>query len=184
VANRRSKTDAGSEVSLGSEMPLLVGKHVNKIDRKGRVSVPKPFRDGLLEAEPRSSFAGVYAFPSFKFPALEVCDESYMAWMAESVDDMDLFSDEQDDMSSVILENAHPLPFDPEGRVVLPAELLEHAGISGEVMFVGSGERFRVWDPETYREHSKKAFERARASGATLPRRPRDRRRRDEGSQP
>ncbi len=153
-------------------MPLLVGKHVNKIDRKGRVSVPKLFRDGLRAAASESSFAGVYAFPLFKSPAMEVCGEAFMTRVAESVDDLDLFSDEQDDMASVILESAHALPFDPEGRVVLPAELLEHAGISGEAMFVGRGGRFQVWDPETYRAHSKQAFERARARGATLPLKP------------
>lgn len=150
-------------------MPLLVGKHVNKIDRKGRVSVPKPFRAGLQAAESDQNFAGVYAFPLFKSPAIEVCGEAFMSRIAESVDELDLFSDEQDDMASVILESAHALPFDPEGRVVLPPELLEHAGISGEAMFVGRGARFQVWDPETYRAHSKKAFERARARRATLP---------------
>jgi MraZ protein len=149
-------------------MPLLVGKHVNKIDRKGRVSVPKPFRAGLSAAETEQSFAGVYAFPVFKSRAIEVCGESFMSRLAESVDELDLFSDEQDDMASVILESAHALPFDPEGRVVLPPELVEHAGLSGEAMFVGRGARFQVWDPEAYREHSKKAFERARARGATL----------------
>ncbi len=169
MANRRSKMDADSEVSLGSEMPLLVGKHVNKIDRKGRVSVPKPFRAGLEAAEPDSEFTGVYAFPLFKAPAIEVCGEAFMSRIADSVDDLEMFSDEQDDISSVILESAHPLPFDTEGRVVLPAELLEHAGISGEAIFVGRGKRFQVWDPDTYREHSKKAFERARARGVTLP---------------
>ncbi len=153
-------------------MPLLVGKHVNKIDKKGRVSVPKPFRAGLQAAESEAGFAGVYAFPLFKSPAIEVCGEAFMTRVAESVDGLDLFSDEQDDMASVILESAHALPFDPEGRVVLPPELLEHAGISGEAMFVGRGGRFQVWDPDTYREHSKNAFERARARRATLPLKP------------
>ncbi len=153
-------------------MPLLVGKHVNKIDKKGRVSVPKLFRDGLLAAASESSFAGVYAFPLFKFPAIEVCGEAFMTRVAESVDDLDLFSDEQDDMASVILESAHALPFDPEGRVVLPAELLDHAGMSGEAMFVGRGGRCQVWNPETYRERSKQSFDRARARGVTLPLKP------------
>ena len=169
MANRRSKTDAGSEVSLGSEMPLLVGKHVNKIDRKGRVSVPKPFRAALEEADPDSSFVGAYAFPLFKVPAIAICSEAYMSDIADRVDAFDTFSDEQDDMSAVILESAHPLPYDTEGRVVLPAELLEHAGISGEAIFVGRSKCIHVWDPEAHREHNKNAFERLRARGATLP---------------
>ena len=152
---------------LGSGMPLIVGRHINKIDRKGRVSVPKQFRDELQSDG--AGFAGVYAFPLFKAPAIEACGQGFMARIAESVDGLELFSDEQDELSSIVLESAHPLPFDPEGRVVLPAELLEHAGVAGEAMFVGRGTRFQIWNPETYQKHRSQAFERARSRGATLP---------------
>lgn len=151
-------------------MPLLVGRHVNRIDRKGRVSVPKPFRDALLnEGAP---FAGIYAFPLFKAPAVEACGEEFMKRVAESLDDLDLFSDEQDELASVILESAHALPFDPEGRIILPAELIEHAGITEEAMFVGRGGRFQIWKPDTYHEHRDGAFSRAKSRGATLTLRP------------
>ena len=147
-------------------MPVLVGKHVNKMDRKGRVSVPKPFRD-LLGAQ-GGSFAGIYAYPLFKAPAIEACGEDFMGRIAESLDDMDMFSDDQDDLASVVLESAHMLSFDPEGRVVIPAELIEHAGMEGEALFVGRGERFQIWNPETYKKQRSQAFERARSRGATL----------------
>jgi MraZ protein len=68
-----------------------------------------------------------------------------------------------------VLESAHQLPFDPEGRVVLPPDLLEHAGIAGEALFVGRGARFSIWDPATFAEHRGSAFTRARERGATLP---------------
>ncbi len=149
-------------------MALLVGRYVNKIDKKGRVAVPKPFR----EAFAGPGFAGLYVYPLFKVPALEACDEAFMARLSDSLDDLDMYSDEQDDLAAVILENAHALPFDPEGRVVLPAELLEHTGIAGEAVFVGRGRRLQVWEPEAYRKQSAQAFERARSRGATLKLRP------------
>lgn len=148
-------------------MPLLVGRHVNKIDRKGRVSIPKPFRDAIQALGP--GFPGVYAYPLFKAPAIEACGEDFMTRVAESLDNLDMFSDDQDDLASVLLESAYPLPFDPEGRVVLPEELLEHAQIRDEALFVGRGVRFQVWNPETYKRHRGEAFERVRARGATLP---------------
>jgi MraZ protein len=148
-------------------MPLLVGRYVNKIDRKGRVSVPKPFRDAL--AEQASGFAGIYAYPLFKAQAIEACGETFMKQLADSIDDLDMFSEDQDDLASVVLENAHQLPFDPEGRVVLPPELLDHAGISGEALFVGRGARFSIWEPAAFAEHRAGAFSRARERGATLP---------------
>lgn len=149
-------------------MALLVGRFVNKIDKKGRVSVPKPFRDAFKD----QAFAGLYAYPLFKFPAIEACGEDFMARVSASLDDLDMFSDEQDELASVIMENAHPLGFDPEGRVVLPPELLEHAGIIDQALFVGRGTRLQIWSPDTYTSHAKQTFERARTRGATLKLRP------------
>jgi MraZ protein len=147
-------------------MPLLLGRYVNKVDRKGRVSVPKLFRESFKGQE--SGFSGVYAYPVFNFPAVEACGEDFMTRVVDSLEDMAMFSEDQDDLSSVLTESTVPLPFDPEGRVVLPDELIEHAGIDGEAMFVGRGKAFRIWNPETYRQHRQAAFERARARGATL----------------
>ena len=145
-------------------MPLLVGRYVNKIDKKGRVSVPKPFRDSF-KGQP---FNGIYAYPLFKYPAIEACGEEFMKRLGESLDDLDVFSDEQDDLAAAILERAHALPFDPEGRVVLPGELLTHGGIAGEAVFVGRGARMQIWEPKAYEANSAKALKRARARGATL----------------
>lgn len=149
-------------------MALLVGRHVNKIDKKGRVSVPKHFR-AAFEGQ---SFRGVYAYPLFKHPAIEACDESFMARLSDSLDDMDMFSDEQDDLATVIMNNAEPLPFDPEGRVVLSKRLTDHAGITDEAVFVGRGRRFQIWSPSAFEDQNQRAFERARARGATLKLRP------------
>ncbi len=148
-------------------MPLLLGRYVNKVDRKGRVSVPKLFRDAFMDQH--SGFSGVYAYPLFKYPAIEACPETLMMRVVESLEDMAMFSEDQDDLSSVLTESTVPLPFDPEGRVVLPDELIEHAGIDGEALFVGRGKAFRIWNPETYRQHRQGAFERVRDRGAILP---------------
>ena len=91
-----------------------------------------------------------------------------MVRLSESLEDLDLFSDEHDDLAAVILENAHSLPFDPEGRVVLPKELLDFAGITDKVLFVGRGARLQMWEPSAYEINRKRAFERARSRGATL----------------
>ncbi|MEK9751644.1 MAG: division/cell wall cluster transcriptional repressor MraZ [Rhodospirillaceae bacterium] len=145
-------------------MTLFVGRHVNNIDRKGRVSVPKPFR-AALQAQGSQI---IYAYPLFKHAAIEACGEAFMARLSASLDDLDMFSDEQDDLAAIVLENAHPLSFDPEGRVTLPKELADHAGIADQIAFVGRGARFQLWEPKAYQANRSMAFERARARGATL----------------
>jgi len=153
-------------------MAALIGRHINKIDKKGRVSVPKPFRDSLAVADEVSDFSGIYVYRSFKYPAIEGCGEAFIQRLITSLDDLTLFSDEQDDLAATLLENAHPMTYDPEGRVMLPKELIEYAAIGSEAVFVGRGTRFQIWQLEAYESHNVKAFERARSRGATLKLRP------------
>jgi MraZ protein len=110
----------------------------------------------------------VYVYPLFKASGLEACGEEFMQRIAMSLDELDMFSNEQDELASVLRESAHMLAFDPEGRIVLPTELTTHAGIDGEALFVGRGVRFQIWNPETYRADRAEAFARARQRDATL----------------
>ena len=153
---------------MGSLMAMFVGRHLNKIDKKRRVSVPKPFRAALQSVGSQI----LYLYPLFKVPAVEACDEAFMSRLSASLDDLDMFSDEQDDLAAIVMENAHAVNFDTEGRVQLPKEIVEHAGISLEAIFVGRGARFQIWRPAAYEENRAQAFERAKAREATLKLRP------------
>jgi len=146
-------------------MALLVGRHLNKIDKKGRVSVPKPYREAVIA----EGFAGVYIYPYFKYPALEGAGEAFMQRLSASLDDnLELFSEAQEDIAAITLENTFQLTFDPEGRISLPAELCLHAGLDGQALFVGRGSRFQIWAPDTYQDLRGGALEKAKAAGATL----------------
>ena len=109
-------------------MALFLDSHVHKIDRKGRVSVPAQFRAALIN----QSYAGVIAFPSFRenCDAIEACGMDRMDQLSESLDSLDPFSNEQNDMATVIFGAAVQLPFDGEGRIMLPERLLSAAGIT------------------------------------------------------
>lgn len=144
-------------------MGVFTGIQTNKVDKKGRVSVPRTFR-ALFEGE---TFQGVYVFPSFRQPALEACPEGFMERIVDSLEDLPLFSDDQDDLS-IIVESAQRLPFDPEGRIVLPDDFREVAGIKDEAAFVGRGRTFQIWAPKAYADARKPAFERAKSRGLTL----------------
>jgi MraZ protein len=149
---------------------VFIGRHTNKIDKKGRISVPKAFRDALGDAS-----AAVFIFPSFKFPALEAAPRAFIEQFVASLDAThDLFSDDQDDLAATVIENTHELACDPEGRVILPKFLMEHANLGDEAVFVGRGTRFQIWSPSLYEPHNARAVERVRARGATLPMRPAD----------
>jgi len=110
----------------------------------------------------------VVAFPNFKLPCIECCDWNYINAVEEVVSDMEQFSDDMDDISSLILAEATPLPWDSTGRISLPEDFADHADIHGSATFVGKGKTFQIWNPEVYKAHKAEQLKRARERGLTL----------------
>ena len=152
-------------------MALFIDTFVNKIDSKGRVSVPATFRAALGS----QSFPGIVAFPLPKFRALRCAGMDWMEELGRSVNRADFLSEEQDDLSATIFGDTKQLPFDGEGRIMLPASLASHARIDGVAAFVGRGPFFEIWEPKALEIYKAEARQRALEKGRTLRLRPDDR---------
>ena len=137
---------------------------MNKVDRKGRVSVPASFRLALTG----QNFNGIIAFRSLKLPALDASGIDRMEELSNRIDQLPEFSEDRDALSS-ILADAEQLAFDGEGRIVLPEPLCQYAGISEAAAFVGRGRSFQIWEPQRFQAHQQEMRERARRQGTTLP---------------
>jgi len=148
-------------------MALFLDTFINKIDRKGRVSVPAPFRAAL-------GGQTLVAFPSFKYPAVQCAGLDFMAQLNASMSQVDLFSDEHDDLTATLFADTKQLPFDGEGRIVLPPALAEHAAIGETAAFVGRGPHFEIWEPKAFEAYKAEARRRALEKGRTLRQRPLD----------
>lgn len=142
-----------------------MGQHENKIDRKGRVSVPAPYRP-LLSAD---GFTGMVAFKSLKDECVEGCTLARIEQLAEELESFGMYDEAGDDLAYTTLADARQLGFDSEGRVLLSADLRAHAGLTEKALFVGRGKTFQIWEPERFRERYQLARDRARRAGATLP---------------
>ena len=138
---------------------------MNKVDRKGRVSVPATFRSALQAHRNPNQ---VVLIPSFKYEALDGTGSDHLTEMMEGLNTLDQYSDRRDDLSLVFAES-RSLQMDAEGRIVLPDELKDHAHIGEEVAFVGLGTMFQLWEPARFTRHRAEARQRSRASGMTLP---------------
>ena len=126
-------------------MLVFTGTHINKVDRKGRVSVPAPFRATLSKA----GSAGIAIFPSYAFKALEAFGPDAMEALADDTfSTYSFYARERDNLATQIFEITRELDWDPEGRILLPEELLAHAGIGEQAAFVGKGRFFQVWAPD------------------------------------
>lgn len=146
-------------------MTAFLSTYVNKVDRKKRVSVPAPFRAVLAG----SSFAGLIVYRSLREPAIEafsrdVLDQLNSRRLSRSLEEDDfeqvLFGGGGGDSEiETIMAMVFELPFDSEGRVVLPPALADHAGIVDRAAFVGRGNRFQIWAPEEFQTHQDGAID-------------------------
>ena len=137
---------------------------INKIDSKGRVSVPASFRATLVG----QSFNGIVVYPSIKLRAVEAGGIELIEELKDQLDALPEYSDEREALASMLPEMLQ-VPFDSEGRIILPPALLEHTGIIESAAFAGYGRTFRIWDPERLRRHQHEMRELVRERGFTLP---------------
>lgn len=142
---------------------LFLSTYINKVDKKGRVSVPSSFRSVLSD-----DFLGIIAYESISNTCIEACSLERIKKLSDGIDTLDPYSDERDAFSSVILGGSIKLSFDSEGRILLPEDLIEFAGLQERACFVGKGQTFEIWNPEKYEEHYKKAKEIARKNRTLL----------------
>jgi MraZ protein len=140
-------------------MDRFVSTFTNKIDAKGRVSIPASFR-AVLE---RDGYAGgVYCYPSLDAPALDAGGERLAQKIDGLLRSLPDYSDERDELSVALYGEVQVLKIDGDGRISLPQPLSDHAGIRGEITFVGLGDKFQMWAPEAFEERRNRAREKVR----------------------
>ena len=145
-------------------MSLFLSSYENRLDTKGRISVPASFRSAVEN----ESFLGVVLYRSFTNNCIEGLSMSRMEQMAAATDKMGVFDSELDDLSAMLFADARPLSFDVTGRIIIPTELLKHAGITDKAIFVGRGNSFQIWNPDAFRAVQEKSLQNLRASRPNL----------------
>ena len=138
---------------------MFLSSYENKLDKKGRVSVPASFRSHLSTL----GYNGFIAYPSFNHEALEACSEERIEKLSKTIDSLNPFEEKRDYFATSILSESVSLQFDSEGRVLLVDKLIEHARIKNNILFVGLGKTFQIWEPSSFEKFKtiarKKAYQ-------------------------
>ena len=148
-------------------MSQFFGTHQNRLDAKGRVSVPAAFRAHLRG--PDGGAASLILRPSHKHPCIEAWPEAVFQTLAAPLDRLDMFSEDQDDLMMTLYADATRVEADKEGRIVLPESLVQHAGLADNVVFMGLGRTFQIWEPAAAEKRRAEARNAARTRALTLP---------------
>ncbi len=140
-------------------MDRFVSNFTLRLDAKGRVSIPAPFRAVLA----RDGFEGLYCYPALDRPALDAGGNALLAEIDALVARFPPYSDERDEFSTALYGTSETLKVDGEGRVILSEPMKVHAGIADAVSFVGLGHKFQIWEPERFRAQLSEATAKVRA---------------------
>lgn len=131
---------------LGDNMPLFMSKYTNKVDGKGRVSVPSQFRAALPSGFQKS----IVMYQAVNHGAIECCDLLHIEKVNDSLEGFAPYSDEHDEFSLALMSGLTELCFDGNGRIILPQDLIEYAGITNLATFAGKGKTFQIWEPAAF----------------------------------
>ena len=138
---------------------MFLSSYENKLDKKGRVSVPASFRSHLSSL----GYNGFVAYPSFNHDVLEACPEDRIEKLSNTIDSLNPFEEKRDYFATSILSESISLQFDSEGRVLITDKLLDHAKIKNIILFVGLGKTFQLWEPKSFEKFKitarKKAYQ-------------------------
>ena len=134
---------------------MFLSTYENKLDKKGRVSVPASFRSHLSNL----GYNGVVCYPSFNNQSIEAWAQDRIEKISNAIDALNPFEEKKDYFATSILSESINLQFDSEGRISLTPKLLKHAKIKNSMLFVGQGKTFQIWEPtlfEKFRLQSRK----------------------------
>lgn len=134
-------------------MERFLGTHAKRIDAKGRVSIPASFRAVLVA----DRLEGPFVAAALGLPAVEAGGRALIAAIDARLSAHQPFSAEHTALATVLLGRSEALAVDSEGRVILPDWIRVATGIDREVVFVGLGDRFQIWEPDRFAVHEKEA---------------------------
>ena len=143
----------------GERMAGFVGHYTNRIDAKGRVSIPAPLRAELA----RDGYAGVFCYPSLDMRTVDAGGNGLLTVIEKHISRFAPYTEEHDLLSTAFYGASEHLKIDQDGRISLTEDLKDAAGIGDHVTFVGQSYKFQIWHPDRFAEHRTEARKRALA---------------------
>ena len=134
-------------------MDRFLSNAINKVDRKGRVSIPASFRN-LLEKRKETQ---LYTLLSIDMPTVDAGGTDLLITYEERMAALDPLTGAFDDLSFYYHGDSAWMKIDGDGRIVLTDALRDHTGITDQVAFVGRGTFFQMWEPQKFAAYRNEA---------------------------
>ena len=126
--------------------------------------MPASFRSYLSNL----GYNGVICYPSFNNQSIEAWPQDRIEKISNAIDSLNPFEEKRDFFATSILSESINLQFDSEGRISLSAKLLKHAKIKKDMIFVGQGKTFQIWEPKIFEKFKTNARKKSNLNRASL----------------
>ena len=146
-------------------MNRFLSHATHRIDAKGRVSVPSPFRSVMAALDIRE----LYCFQDFVYPAISAGGPELLERFERQIAEADPFSPEANEMSLLIHGGGVFMKLDAEGRLTVTDFIRDFTGITDEITFVGRADHFQLWSPTAFAQTQEAARRARRQRGLGAP---------------
>ena len=143
---------------------MFLSTFENKLDKKGRVSVPASYRAYLSSL----GYNGIICFPSFNNQSIEAWSQDRIEKISNTIDSLNPFDEKKDYFATSILSESTNLQFDSEGRILITQKLFKHAKIKNSMLFIGQGKTFQIWEPTAFEKFRVSAMKKSNINRANL----------------
>ena len=137
-------------------MIMFLSSFEGIIDLKNRISIPSSFRSTIIQSKEK-----IYLFRSLKYSCLEVHLASKINTLIKSFDEKDFFSKKNDHFKTAILSDLEEISIDRDGRFTLRDPHKIFSKIKKEIIFIGKGNHFEIWQKnlgDIHKINSRKKF--------------------------
>ncbi len=145
-------------------MSLFLSTTTNKVDKKGRVSVPSTFRAALGD----DVHHGIVIFRSLQVDALDACSLKHLDILSQSLERLSLTPEMYELIETTIFGGSVQCAIDADGRIIIPEHFMEAVGIDDEAAFVGRRRTFQIWNPKKFKAFENKARDAVRSHNISL----------------
>jgi len=128
---------------------MFLGEYHRTKDSKGRIFVPSPFREDLI--------SGTVISKGFDEKCLFLFSKEGWKKLQEKILSGPIAKKNIQVFSRWFFSSAKEAALDPQGRIKIPQNLTEHAGIKKEIVLVGVSERVEIWDKKKWEEYYNQA---------------------------
>ena len=113
-------------------------------------------------------YNGVICYPSFNHQCIEAWPQDRIEKISNSIDSLNPFEEKKDYFATSILSESVNLQFDSEGRISLTDKLIKHAKIKNNILFIGQGKTFQIWEPTAFEKFKAIAKKKSNLNRASL----------------